>query len=311
MNWHDSFVRVAVLLGPFHNLWPLFAAPAIAALISDRTALFVPRTAIGSIVAAVLVAIPGLVGVVVVFQAVDVWHRVVNWQGVVLFRLTPAIAVGLVGYAVARTTQRQLQVARLFALAEPARPRLANAAAQLRVRALEIPSGDKDCFVAGVLRPTIFVSRGALTELDDAALSAALHHECAHVRGRDTLVITLLAFLRDLAPWGQATALEVFRAAREAVADRAAARVTGPLNLATALIALARQPHDEGCAVALPMARGSNFRDRMQHLLDGTTTETTSIHNWARLACGMVLSLTLLMWPIVQVQALLLICSYY
>jgi Zn-dependent protease with chaperone function len=311
MNWHDNFVLVATLLGPFHNLWPLFVAPAAASLISDRTARFVPQTTTGSIVAAMLAAAPGLVGLAVIFQAIDVWHHVRTWHGVVFYWITPAIAVGLVAYAFGRAMQRQSQVARLFAVAEPARGHLARAAAELGARVLQIPTDDKECFVAGVLQPTIFVSRGALAKLDDATLMAALQHECAHMRGRDISVITALAFLRDLAPWGHGAALEAFRTTREVAADQAAARLAGPLNLATALIALARSGHDDQRALTLSIARGSNFRSRMQALLDGDKREKTSVHTWARLAGGLSLSLMLLLWPVVQVQALELICSYY
>src|SRR5262249_46705168 len=106
--------------------------------------------------------------------------------------------------------------------------------------ALELPTSERDCFVAGVLKPTVFVSRGALEALGDAELEAALRHERAHVQGRDTLWLFLLSMLRDLAPYGEGAALEAFKLSREAIADREAAAGAGPLNLAAALVALAR-----------------------------------------------------------------------
>ena len=57
-------------------------------------------------------------------------------------------------------------------------------------------------------------------------------------------MLFVLAFLRDLAPWGQAQALAAFHAARERLADREAAARAGPLSLASALVALARSYGD-------------------------------------------------------------------
>ena len=115
----------------------------------------------------------------------------------------------------------------------------------------------------------MFVSSGALALLNDAELCAALHHERAHVTSRDTLFLVLLAFLRDLAPWGRGVAFDAFRAAREAAADRVAASSAGALNLAAALIALARPGREARGAAVLSMASGDGLRWRMQALLDG------------------------------------------
>ena len=138
-----------------------------------------------------------------------------TWRGVVMFWLTPAVAVGFVTYAVVRTVMRQAEVGRLFALSRPPSERLARAAERLGLRAREIPSSHKDCFVAGVIRPTVFVSTGALDQLSEEELAAALCHERAHVVGQDTLALMVLAFLRDLSPWGRGVALEAFRTARD------------------------------------------------------------------------------------------------
>jgi Zn-dependent protease with chaperone function len=301
MTWHDGIYYVATLIfkSPFRNLWPLALVPAAALLISNRAARLLPRTPLASMPAAALAAVPGLVGVVVICHAVDI-DKVVTWRGMVLHWLTPLAAAGLVSYAIVRAALRQTLVDRLFAVATPARERLANASAPLGLRALEIPSDGKECFVAGVLHPTVFVSRGALARLDDAELCAALHHERVHVRSRDTLLFVLLAFLRDLAPWGRDMALEAFHAAREAAADRTAARSAGALNLAAALLALARPGRSANDAVILSMASGDSLRWRMQALLAGETTTGPSRGAWARLAAGLALSAALLAWPFMQ-----------
>ena len=309
MSWHDIALDAAyfVIKSPFRNLWPLIVAPAAAALISDRTARLLPRSAAGSIPAAALAAVPGLVGLAVIFHAINI-DPVITWRGVVAHRLTPLAAAGLLAYAIVRAVQRQSQAARLFAVARPASGRLASAAARLGLRALEIPSDAKHCFVAGALRPIVFVSSGALAQLDEAEFDAALHHERAHVTGHDTRWLMLLAFLRDLAPWGRGVALDAFRAAREASADRAAARTAGPLNLAAALVALARPGREDARTAVLPMACGDTFRWRMQALLDGTSPPSPSRSEWVRLAGGLGFGVALLTWPLVQLRLIELLC---
>jgi len=311
MTWQHAVYYVVTLIfkSPFRNLWPLMLAPAAALLISNHTARLVPRTPQGSLLGAALAAVPGLVGLVVICQAIDI-AKVITWRGVVLHWLTPLAAAGLVTYAIARAVRRQALVDRVFAIALPARGRLASAAARLGLRAMEIPSDGKDCFVAGVLRPTVFVSSGALAQLGDAELRAALHHERIHVRSRDTLLLVLLAFLRDLAPWGRGAALDAFRAAREAAADRAAAHSAGALNLAAALLALTRPGRATDGAAMLPMASGDGFRWRMQALLDGDVTPALSTGTWVRLGAGLALSAAWLAWPQVQWQIMEWCCLH-
>jgi Zn-dependent protease with chaperone function len=163
--------------------------------------------------------------------------------------------------------------------------------------------------VAGVLKPTVFISTGALAQLGDDELLAALSHERAHLRGHDTLSLAILSVLRDLAPWGRGVALEAFRAAREAAADRAAAAAAGPLNLAAALVALAR-PGGLKVAGALPMARQDGLRWRMQALLEAETDAITPLRLWAQLSLGLVLSALLVAWPALQFELLLIFCPH-
>jgi beta-lactamase regulating signal transducer with metallopeptidase domain len=309
MSWHEIAFDTAffVIKSPFRNLWPLVVAPAAAALISDRTARLLPRIPAASVPAAALAAVPGLVGLAVIFHAINI-DPVNTWRGVVAHRLTPLLAAGLLAYAIVRAVQRHSQAARLFALARPASGRLASTASRLGLRALEIPSDAKDCFVAGAIWPTVFVSTGALAHLDEAEFDAALHHERAHVTGRDTLWLVLLAFLRDLAPWGRGVAFDAFRASREAAADRVAASTAGPLNLAAALIALARPGREAPGAAVLHMACGDTFRWRMQALLDGISPPGPSKSEWARLVGGIGFSAALLTWPLVQLRLIEFLC---
>jgi len=313
MSWHGSIVHLVgnqVFDGPFQNLWPLVAAPALAAWVSDRTARLLPRTPRSAWPAAALTAAPGVVGLGAIVQALQEasqWNKVLTWHGVMNFWVTPAIAASLIAFALWRAWRRHAEVARLFALASPPGPRLADHAAQLGLRALQIPTREKECFVAGLLRPTVFVSDGALEQLGEAELAAALSHERAHVLGRDTLSLLLLSVLRDLAPWGRGLALEAFRTAREARADSRAAAAAGPLNLAAALIALARP--EPGPAAALPMARNDSLRWRMQVLLDTAPAPAESLGPRAGLLAGLAASALLTFWPAAQVELIFLFCG--
>jgi hypothetical protein len=79
---------------------------------------------------------------------------------------------------------------------------------------------------AGLTRPTLVVSAGALTRLDDAELSAALAHERAHIRRRHRWVLLFAELCRVLGrplP-GTAHAVRELRFQSERDADRSAVR---------------------------------------------------------------------------------------
>ena len=304
MTWHD--IGAFVFAGPFRNLWPLIAVPALAAMISDSTARLLPKRGESWIPAALLAALPGLLAIAVAYPVLMTGGEVTTWRGVVLLWLTPAVAILLLGRALVRAGLRQREVSRLFRSAAPAGPRLAEAAARLGLNARELPCEARECFVAGVLRPTVFLSRGALAQLGDAELEAALHHERAHVRGGDTLMLCVLSFLRDLAPAGRGVALEAFQTAREAIADRQAVDGAGPLNLASALVALARS--GPAPRAALPMAKPDSLRWRMQAILQTEADPPAPARSWLMVGGGVAMNAALLAWPIAQLS---LVCLFW
>ncbi len=65
-------------------------------------------------------------------------------------------------------------------------------------RCLVTPDPHPQAFVFGVLAPVIGLSRGALEKLPDHDLRTAILHEAAHIVRRDTLIIWLALFLKDL-----------------------------------------------------------------------------------------------------------------
>jgi bla regulator protein blaR1 len=91
-------------------------------------------------------------------------------------------ALGLVVTARALTgAARELQASRRF------HRFLAGEQPQGLHGALLIDDAQPRAFCAGLLRPRVYVSTGAVSLLDDAALSAVLAHECQHARRRDPL----------------------------------------------------------------------------------------------------------------------------
>jgi hypothetical protein len=80
--------------------------------------------------------------------------------------------------------------------------------------------------VAGLTRPTLVVSAGALARLDDAELSAAIAHERAHIRRRHRFVLLFAELCRVLGrplP-GTSHAVRELRFQIERDADRSAVR---------------------------------------------------------------------------------------
>jgi Zn-dependent protease with chaperone function len=104
-----------------------------------------------------------------------------------------------------------------------------------------VPGITRICHVAGVITPTIYVSRRLIGELSPDTLQAVLDHERAHVARRDPTVGWLLsmagAFGLPVVADGWRAA---WRQAAEEAADERAAEANTPLLVASALVEYAR-----------------------------------------------------------------------
>lgn len=121
---------------------------------------------------------------------------------------------------------------------------------------------------AGLRRPQVIVSAGALTALDDAELAAGLTHERGHIAHRHRLVLLLAQFCRSAGRWlpGADRAMRelVFHLERDA--DRwAVSRHHDPLALASAICKSAPVGTMSGTVLALS---GAGAADRVSQLLD-------------------------------------------
>jgi Zn-dependent protease with chaperone function len=242
MSWTD--IVMAVFKGPAAYLWPMIVLPALAGIASYWAARLLPPFRADWRVAAVLTALPGLVMLMAILaplwdfrHLLEALHRPFDLE----HHFTSLIACLVIVNAILRATRREISVRRLMGLALPPSQRLLRAGEKAGVRVRELPTTNCECFVAGLLKPTAFVSRGALDRLDDEGLEAALHHERVHAAGFDPAMLSMLWFFRDLAPGG-GRAMEAYRQSRERLADRRAVGAVGSVALASALLALIRQP---------------------------------------------------------------------
>jgi len=129
--------------------------------------------------------------------------------------------------------------------------------------------GGSDVFVAaaGLRRPAVLVSAGALTALDDEELAASLDHEQGHIVRRHRFVLVAAEACRALGrplPGTRRAAQELaFHLERDA--DRFAAERHGPLALANAICKAATPPTLPTGATALG---GSSVVRRVSLLTD-------------------------------------------
>jgi Zn-dependent protease with chaperone function len=125
---------------------------------------------------------------------------------------------------------------------------------------------------AGITRPRVFVSAGALTTLDDEELAAGLDHERAHIARRHRFILVFAELCRSLArflPGTRATLGELhFHLERDA--DHwALARRHDPYALASAICKAAASRATAAPGLVLLSGRGEATR-RVDELIDGT-----------------------------------------
>jgi beta-lactamase regulating signal transducer with metallopeptidase domain len=169
----------------------------------------------------------------------------VNHGGAVPLLLAAALAVSMLLRGLgcllfqAVVSARAVRIARGSAvLAPPAVSRLARRLGIERLVVTEL--GPDLAFCAGVVRPSVVVSRDLLERLPAPAVAAILAHESAHARMRDPLRQVLghaAARALWIAPVASALAARQ-RLRRELHADADAVRQVGRRALAAALLAL-------------------------------------------------------------------------
>ena len=178
---------------------------------------------------------------------------------------------------------------------------LARAATKVRsvVRRAQVGAGpegtvmvaDADVLVAaaGLHRPRVVVSTGALMVFDDEELAASLDHERGHIARRHRFVLVAAQFLRALArplPGTRGAVAElVYHLERDA--DRwAVARRHDPLALASAICKAATASFGPATGVSMALGGGAVTR-RVRELTDGGGRRASSRATRV-LVCAMV-----------------------
>ncbi len=121
---------------------------------------------------------------------------------------------------------------------------------------------------AGVIRPTVIISRDVVSALSPEQLEAAILHERAHLRSRDNwkrLAILAAPAIFSLKKIEQAWHRFTEWAADDAAVSRDRARA---LALAEALVRVARLGSEKSAALATPLL-GEDFSARVERLVDG------------------------------------------
>ena len=160
--------------------------------------------------------------------------------------------------------RRQRRISRLLALTENPSSRLVALESELHIPIRELPAKEPACFLAGIFRAVVCVSSGGLALLSDDELRAALLHERAHWRRRETLRASIAMFLNECTLLPVRSALDQYRSCVAFVADREALKDTHPVTLASVLLAFARFPLN--CPPAVNLT-GQNLKDRVSLLL--------------------------------------------
>jgi Zn-dependent protease with chaperone function len=168
-----------------------------------------------------------------------------------------------------RPPEAPLDGRRAEALERALAPALAQGAARPPVRLLDLDSPLVYC--AGVRRPTIHLSRGAVDLLDAAELQAALAHELAHVGRRDPERSWVVLGLRGLMAYNPTFQVLARTLARDAerLADEPAAELGADrLALAAALLRLHRATGGGVSRRTLLFGGARSGRVRRAHDLD-------------------------------------------
>ena len=130
---------------------------------------------------------------------------------------------------------------------------------------------------AGIARPRIVVSAGALTVLDDEELAAGLDHERGHIERHHRFLFVFAELCRGLARFlpGTRRVMTELTFHLERDADRwALARRHDPFALASAICKAATARAASGLALA-SLSGSAGVTDRLNELVDGPSGDVT------------------------------------
>jgi Zn-dependent protease with chaperone function len=271
-----------VLVPPLAWLVVRALAPTIHSMDNDR-GWQAPLAAFAATLPALLFVAIGIVTVR------DAWGSpCLNYlTGRILYAGIAAVTVFGLIRATIQLYRRCAEVRGLLALTRPASSVLANVKAAQERTVRELDSDAPFVLLAGIVDPVVVVSSEALLRLDAEQLEAAIRHELAHARHLDQIISAIVSFVADILPLPVGGLVALYRRAREFAADAYAVRHVDPVDLAGALLALARG--GTSLAGTAAFAEPGTVRGRLSVLLGDAPAAASS---WRRVVVTTVLCAT-------------------
>jgi MFS family permease len=158
-----------------------------------------------------------------------------------------------------------------------------------------LPTPRALCFIAGVFRPTLFLSRGLLDGVTPEQLAVILHHERAHAVRRDIL-LRLVAQAATLFMWPpvRARLLQALELSAEQSCDEvAASRVGDRLQVAETILRVERLLQRATRLSPVSIAFGGDTVPRVTALLEAPRRSGSTLSLFAAFAlvsCGVLAS---------------------
>ncbi len=231
-----SSLCAAIVIPPLAWLGVRILGPTIVAMHDDR-----PRQAGAAAFAA---AMPGALFLILVSIGLAVGPKSPCLEmpaGKVLYALLLGLTLFTIVRALMRARMRRRELATLLEGALPAQGRAAAIARAVGVTLYELPENRRcSVFVAKAPHLAVYISSFALRHFSEAELTAALHHERAHIARNDHSIALWLSFLTDLVPFHVGDIVDVYRLSREFCADENAIVHVDRTTLASALLCVAR-----------------------------------------------------------------------
>lgn len=215
--------------------------------------------------------------------------QVHDWVVIIIL----AVLAGISLWQLIHWSQALGRLKLLEMIAEPARER--DVRARLAAEGLAWPGdiqvvaiGLPVCFMFGVLRPRLVISRMILDELSASDLAAMTAHELAHLKRRDNLwrLLGQLAILAHLPGLGQRAFHHWGQAAEMACDEAAADHLGSPVPIAEALVRFQRLINRCNTASEPPLRFGVAFADsgsleaRVHQLMAPPQSKSSLFRHW-------------------------------
>lgn len=126
-------------------------------------------------------------------------------------------------------------------------------------------------FTAGVFKPEVFVSKGLIEALSEEELRAVLLHELGHGKRWDPLRLLIVRTISDalwFLPFIRELAAGFLDAAEQAADEAAVQRLPDPLDLASAIVKVAKGGLAQDLQRATGLAGALSLEERVMRLLD-------------------------------------------